>query len=82
VERSRDSRFEALGFFIVSVVGSFAPMFDVLGAPEQEQSGAESRIDVSIGESVDSVPERKVRKREVCQKTSVSVFLTEALDSF
>ena len=58
----------AVGFFIA------------LGrsAPEQEQSGAESRIGKKpMGESVDSVPE-KVREREVCQKTSVSVLVAQS----
>ena len=78
MEGSRDSRFEALGFFIVSSVRFVLTRCG--DAPEQEQSGAEDTSEASSArrkgkgcESVEKTCQRVRRKREVCKKTSVSV---------
>ena len=44
-----------------------------MGAPEQEQSGAENTSEKEWNLWID-VPEEKEEEREVCKKTSVGVY--------
>ena len=74
MEGSRDSRFEALGFFIVSSVREISTRRVHLNKSRVEQRGSSADWEQLAGVLIcgRNVPESK-RKREVGQKTSVGV---------